>query len=330
MSESVRPAPTEMVYELTPRPDRWELRDEDNVPDSVLQDEDTRELVGVLEHRIATEHLDASVGSNLAVRWDPKHPAVGVDPDVYLVEPALSPDTTSLRLWEPGRKPLRLAIEIVSQSTADTDYLDKPERYAANGTRELWIFDPLGFGPSVDAYGGPYRLQVWRRVAKGRFKRIFAGDGPAYSRELAAWIVVTGDGRRLRIADDRAGTRLWPTTAEAERQAREAAEQAREAERQARETAERAREAAEKAREAAEKEAKRARSKARKAVRDAAFETMCGLYAQRLRRALSDTERRVLRERLAELGPDRVGEVLFTLDATALAAWLASPDAPTK
>ena len=87
---------------------------------------------------------------------------------------------------------------------------------------------------------------------------------------------------------------------------------------------------AEKAREAAEKEAKRARSKARKAVRDAAFETMCGLYAQRLRRALGDTERRVLRERLTELGPDRVGEVLFTLDATALSAWLANPDAPTK
>jgi Uma2 family endonuclease/vacuolar-type H+-ATPase subunit H len=311
-----------MVYELTPRPDRWELRDEDNVPDSVLQDEDVRELVDVLAHRVATEHLDASVGSNLAVRWDPKHPTVGVDPDVYLVEPALSPDTTSLRLWEPGRKPLRLAVEIVSQRTADTDYLDKPERYAANGTRELWIFDPLGFGPSVDAYGGPYRLQVWRRVAKGRFKRIFAGDGPAYSRELAAWIVVTGDGRRLRIAEDRAGTRLWPTAAEAERQAREVAEKERDAERQARE-------AAEKAREAAEKQAKRARSKARKVARDAAFETMCGLYAQRLRRALTDTEREVLRERLAELGPDRVGEALFTLDATALAAWLASPGTPT-
>ena len=53
MRQRARPAPTEMVYELTPRPDRWELRDEDNVPDSVLQDEDVRELVDVLAHRVA-------------------------------------------------------------------------------------------------------------------------------------------------------------------------------------------------------------------------------------------------------------------------------------
>ena len=48
------------------------------------------------------------------------------------------------------------------------------------------------------------------------------------------------------------------------------------------------------------------------------------------RSALTDTERRVLRERLTELGPDRVGEVLFTLDVTALIAWLASPGAPNS
>ena len=352
MRQRARPAPTEMVYELTPRPDRWVLHDEDNVPESVFQDEDSRELVLVLQHRIATERLDATAGSNLAVRWDRKHPTVGVDPDVYLVEPALPPDTTSLRLWEAGRKPPRLAVEIVSQNTADIDYLDKPERYAASGTRELWIFDPLGFGPSIPALGGPYRLQVWRRIAKDKFKRIFAGDGPAYSRELGAWIVVMNDGRRLRIADDRAGTRLWPTASEAaekarddERQAREAAEQQREAAEQQREAAEQQREAAEqqreaaeqqrkaaerardderKAREAAEKAAKKARIKARKAARDATLDMMCGVYAQKLRRALTDDERHALQQKLSALGPDRVGEALFTLDAAALVAWLKS------
>jgi hypothetical protein len=316
-----------MVYELIPRPDRWELTDDPPMPEPVLQDQGARTLVLVLEHHITTACLDASTGSRLAVRWDRQHPTVGVDPDVYLVEPALAPDTTSLRLWEPGRKPLRLAIEIVSQSTADVDYLDKPERYAASGTRELWIFDPLGFGPSITAHGGPYRLQVWRRITEEKFKRIFAGDAPAYSRELGAWIVVTDDGRQLRIADDRAGTRLWPTAAEAERQARAVAEKGREDERQAREAAEKGREDERQAREAAEKareDERRAREAAERAAHDAAFETMCGLYAQRLQRALTDDERRSLGRQLAVLGAARVGEALFTRDASALAAWLAS------
>jgi Uma2 family endonuclease len=304
-----------MVYELTLRPDRWTLMDDPPMPDPVLQDQSTRTLVLVLEHRIATRGMNASTGAHLAVRWDHAHPTVGVDPDVYLVEPALAPDTTSLRVWEAGRQPPRLAVEIVSQSTADVDYLDKPERYAASGTRELWIFDPQGFGPSVAALGGPYRLQVWRRVAKDKFKRIFAGEGPGYSRELGAWIVVTSEGRELRLADDRAGTRLWPTAAEAERQAREVAETAREA-------AETAREVERQAREAAERETEKAQG--------AALALLCGLVGQRLRRPLPEDERRMLGQRLTDLGADRVSETLFTLDDTALVAWLGSPPTDSK
>ncbi len=290
MSQSAEPAPIEMVYEVVPQLERWELRDEDLVPDPVLQDNEARELVLVLKHRIATERLDASTGCHLAVRWDREHPSVGVDPDVYLVEPAVPLETTSLLLWEPGRKPPRLAIEIVSRNTADVDYLDKPERYAASGTRELWIFDPLLLGPALVAHGGPYRLQVWRRVAKGQFKRVHAGEGPAYSRELGAWIVVTDDGRKIRIADDRAGKRLWPTAEEAERKAREAAERARDA--------------------------------AEQTAQNAVFDTLCGLYAQRLGRPLVEGERATLQQRLVELGAGRVGGMLFTLEPDSLVAWL--------
>ena len=343
MSTSARPAPTEMVYELTLRPDRWTLMDDPPMPDPVLQDQSTRTLVLVLEHRIATRGMNASTGAHLAVRWDHAHPTVGVDPDVYLVEPALAPDTTSLRVWEAGRQPPRLAVEIVSQSTADVDYLDKPERYAASGTRELWIFDPQGFGPSVAALGGPYRLQVWRRVAKDKFKRIFAGEGPGYSRELGAWIVVTSEGRELRLADDRAGTRLWPTAAEAERRAREVAETAREVAETAREAAETAREAAETAREV-ERQAREAAETAREVERQAreaaeretekaqgaALALLCGLVGQRLRRPLPEDERRMLGQRLTDLGADRVSETLFTLDDTALVAWLGSPPTDSK
>ena len=78
------------------------------------------------------------------------------------------------------------------------------------------MFDPEGFGPRD--HGGPWVLQVWRRVRSG-FKRVYAGTGPCFSRELGAWIVVVGD--KLRVANDQAGKDLWPT-ADEEREAAEA------------------------------------------------------------------------------------------------------------
>jgi hypothetical protein len=39
------------------------------------------------------------------------------------------------------------------------------------------------------------------------------GDTPVFSQVLEAWLMV--DGRKLVIADDRAGTRCWPTLEEA-------------------------------------------------------------------------------------------------------------------
>ena len=58
------------------------------------------------------------------------------------------------------------------------------------------------------------------------------GDGPAYSKELGAWLVVVGE--TLRVADDEEGTALWPTTDEerdaAEAKARDAEAKVREAE----------------------------------------------------------------------------------------------------
>ena len=67
-------------------------------------------------------------------------------------------------------------------------------------------------------------LQVWRRDPRARFRRVYAGRGPARSEALGAWLVVTDQGRRLRLADDPEGTSLWPTDAEAEHAARADAE----------------------------------------------------------------------------------------------------------
>jgi hypothetical protein len=116
-------------------------------------------------------------------------------------------------------------VEVVSESTADEDYHQKPAKYAASGTRELWVFDPLKLGPKADRCA----LQVWKRLRRSGFRRVYAGDGPAFSEELGAWIVVTDEGVRLRIADDEEGKRLWPTEGEAERAEKEAERAAKEA-----------------------------------------------------------------------------------------------------
>jgi hypothetical protein len=106
-------------------------------------------------------------------------------------------------------------MEVVSQSEPRKDYAIAPDKYAASGAGELVVFDPLLSGPRTQ--GGPFRLQVWRRDEADTFVRVYAGDGPAHSAALGAYLVVGEEGRRLRFADDEAGTRLWPSDEEAAR-----------------------------------------------------------------------------------------------------------------
>ena len=230
-----RGATIDLVIPVPLSDDRWVLEEED-MPETPLHELIIGLLVDVLRTWIARTHRDAMAGSNIALRWNRAKPSVGVDPDVYLVEPAppLRERETSLCLWKKGHHAPRVAVEVVSEGTTDKDYSDAPSRYAAATVRELWIFDPLRLGPAEIVE----TLQVWRRVAEGRFERVYAGDGPAFSRELGAWLVVTDEGLRLRIADDAAGSRRWPTAAEAERTAHEAERTAHEAERAARIAAE--------------------------------------------------------------------------------------------
>ncbi len=204
----------EVVYDVPEVHDRW-LLEEDDMPESPLHDAIIRILVDVLLGWDRRQGGRAMIGRNIALRWNEAKPAQGVDPDVYLVEapPPEGEAASSLCLWKAGHQPPRVAVEVVSESTADKDYGDGPDRYAASGTRELWIFDPLLAGP--DARGGPHRLQVWRRDGRGSFRRAYAGDGPAETKELGAWLVITDGGSRLRIADDASGASLWPTQQEA-------------------------------------------------------------------------------------------------------------------
>jgi Uma2 family endonuclease len=222
----------EVQYEIPTSDPRWILRDEDNVPESVLQDEVNRELIDVLATWLAGRGVNGRVGGNVALRWDPENPQIGVDPDVYVVEPDLPEGelAKSICTWKRGHTAPRLCVEVVSDGTKEKDYGDGPERYAAAGVNELWIFDPRRCGGGNR--GGPFLLQLWRRNEQGKFRRVYAGEGPFRSEELDGWVVATDDGWRLRVADDPEGTRRWPTAAERERQRTESERQRAESERQ--------------------------------------------------------------------------------------------------
>jgi Uma2 family endonuclease len=202
----------------------WELP-EGMMPESVLHDQAVELLKALLAgwaERSAEAPAPLAV-RNLAVRWDEGQPGVGVDPDVCVLAPP-PPDAAelrSVRTWLPGHAPPILAVEVVSETNPRKDYAIGPDTYAASGTGELWVFDPLLAGPAV--HGGPFRLQLWRRDDAGTFVRTYAGPGPTRSPALGAYLIVTDDGKRLRLANDEAGTDLWLTPTEHERAAKQAA-----------------------------------------------------------------------------------------------------------
>ncbi len=235
---------------------RWFMELED-VPDTPLHDAIIALLILVLKYRYRDR--DALVARNLGCRWDPDDARIGVDPDVVLIEPAPPEGMSTLRVWQPGHLPPRVAIEVVSEHNAEKDYVEGPPRIACLRGEELWIFDPELYGPISEEHGGPFVLQIWRRrdAEEGvDMERVYAGDAPAFSPALQAWLVTTGNGECLRIADDEQGTRLWLTEAEAELAARKAAEAKAKAEAHAREEAEAKAKAEEDAREEAEERAK--------------------------------------------------------------------------
>jgi hypothetical protein len=146
---------------------------------------------------------------------------------VFVPAPPGAEELGSVRTWIPGHTAPTLAIEVVSETEPRKDYTIAPEKYAASGTKELVVFDPLLAGPR--SLGGPFRLQVWRRRVDGHFVREYIGDGPAYCATLDAWLVAVDEGKQLRIAADREATDFWMTAEEAERTAKESERAAKEA-----------------------------------------------------------------------------------------------------
>ena len=313
------------------RADPWFLADDDNnMPVKKEHVDNAITLLHSIERHVVEHRLDGAVYMDLAWRFDSKLPYRGIDPDVMLVSPAppRANKLKSLRAWSKGHVPPKLGIEIVSDKTARKDYTVAPGKYAAGKVGELVIFDPDRH--RLRDVDGPYVLQVWRRTRKGRMVRRYAGDGPFECEALGAWLVVV-DGT-LRLADDREGTRLWPTHEEAEQAERAAkivervrADTERKRAEDERERAEAEREHAEAEREHAE--AERERADQERADKDAARRSVRRLLSRsierRLGRALTADERATLDAKMTTRDAEAVDEELDALADEALAAWLA-------
>lgn len=195
------------------------------VPESQLHDQAIEYVRAVLLAWVARSGRRVEVLRNIGIRWFRPEPRYGFDPDLCLLDepPQAREGFNSLRLWEPGLEPPALAIEVVSPGHPYKDYIDTPDRAAACGIGELWVYDPLLAGPK--GHGGPFALQVWRREGES-FARVHAGDGPVFSEVLGAWlhprVTRVPAEAQLRFSDQPGGEPFWPTLLEYERQTADA------------------------------------------------------------------------------------------------------------
>lgn len=232
-----RPAESALIYHVPRWDPAWAVP-EVPVPESDTHDAAIEWLRALLLAWVARTARDIKVARNLGVRWVREEPRAGFDPDLCLIEPSPPKDQplASLRLWQPAHEPPLLAIEVVSPGHPYKDYVDTPERCAACGVGELWVYDPMLAGPG--ARGGPHLLQVWHRARGGGFRRAHAGSGAAFSPALQAWLHPGQSrlpaGARLHVSSDAVGRDRWLTTEEC---ARATEQQARSAEQQARSAA---------------------------------------------------------------------------------------------
>jgi Uma2 family endonuclease len=194
-------------------PADWYIEDDETMPQSTKHDDRQTRLGSMLRAWNTRTKLGLLVGRELAFRWDPAQPGVGIDPDVYVAEmppPPPNGDIWSMRTWKEGHHPPILAIEIVSHTRPKKDYTRSPERHDLLGTFELWVFDPHLYGKIAGQ--PPVYLQVYQRETNNRLVQMHAGDGPFHSDAIDAWVMVI-DGE-LVIANDRDGKDRWPTLEE--------------------------------------------------------------------------------------------------------------------
>ncbi len=203
---------------------RWYLTDEEDMGESCEQQLIIALLLSVLQE-LARERrwTRCFIGADAFFAWVPEHPLVRVSPDVYILDdPPSAPMPKSWQTWLPGHHAPRWSAEIVSDDWRK-DYEEAPAKYAQLGSRELVLFDP---DAAVGLASPPSRvpLTIYRRGEDGVLAKSYAGDGPAYSVELGAWLQVHRQEKvaRLRLSYDEAGEKLVRSVEEARSEAEQA------------------------------------------------------------------------------------------------------------
>ncbi len=277
-----------------------------------------RHLLACLRKLLEEQNRDWFVNYEQKMNLDPHDQRIGVLPDLYVLP--CQPEDPNFSEWpayDPSVPKPVFALEAVSRSNWDKDYVESPQKYAKLGVEELLLFDELaleGRSPASE----PYALQLYRKDRKGALKRVYAGEGPVYSQALRGWFRTVGN--QLTVTRDEEGksriftyeeTERWwakleeiQTKAEEERQAREEAEKARKAaqdkaeqERRAKEKAEAKAEQERRAKEEAEKAQKAAQQQAQDAERKADQER---LAKERAEQARQEAQRQADQERSAK------------------------------
>lgn len=168
----------------------------------------------------------AAIGCDQFVYWDPTNPRLCLAPDAFVRFGAPDDLFRSWKVWERGAP--QVAVEVISD-TDEPSWEEKLERYRQLGVSELVWFN-------ADLPDRP--LRVWDFTGDDLLERSLP-EPVAQSRHLGAYWVVLDQpdtGLTLRLSHDPAGTRLFPTPAEHEAEARRTAEQReREAEQRIRE-----------------------------------------------------------------------------------------------
>ena len=113
-------------------------------------------------------------------------------PDVVVLPELLSPDEELPRACrlEVDPPPL-MVLEVLSETSWQSDMGPKVDAYAAMGIAEYWLHDPEGHAPTVDSHGLPF--WGWRLDGSGTYVRIprqaWDSEWPVYYSEgLEAYI----------------------------------------------------------------------------------------------------------------------------------------------
>ncbi len=188
-----------------PRAERFHYYDthptrEDLMGESVAQDQLLLLLFDLLRAQFRDQPVFLARNLNIYTRRQARQYPVAPDLSVFLdvpFAPAALRRLRSWRLYEVGRRPPELVVEIASDETWQTDLYEKPAKYEALGVREYLFAD----ADEPEPMSGE-RLRLWRRQGEALERVTPDVAGRLWSEVLTSWVTLDGHALRLYTAAD--------------------------------------------------------------------------------------------------------------------------------